>query len=104
MAERKYLAISIKHTEYKWKFGNECVLWGARRTKDDEERCFGGYTNCPSMAELYSVEEFINQYGSSICCPEPVKMCRNFCKKYEKYDTVLMLESDYMTYYNLIKG
>ena len=26
MSERKYLAISIKHTEYKWKFGNECVL------------------------------------------------------------------------------
>ena len=37
MKERKYLAISIKHTEWKWKFGKPCVLWGWHQTKDDEK-------------------------------------------------------------------
>ena len=104
MNERKYLAISIKHTEYKWKFGNECVLWGCRRSKDDEKRCFSGYTNDINCAEIYSVEEFINKYGSGICYSKPVKMCPNLCKKYKEYDTVLILESDYRTYYNMCKN
>ena len=26
--ERNLLAVSIKHTEYRWKFGMPCVLWG----------------------------------------------------------------------------
>ncbi len=39
MNERKYLAISIKHTEHGWKFGKPCVLWGYKRTADDEKRC-----------------------------------------------------------------
>lgn len=34
--ERNLLAVSIKHTEYRWKFGMPCVLWG-QRTKDDEK-------------------------------------------------------------------
>lgn len=96
--ERKYVAISIKHTEYKWKFGNPCVLWGYKRTKDDEERCFAGYTEDVKCAELYSAEEFIEQYGSDICKPEPVKMCVDFCKKYKKYDTVLVPEENYRAY------
>ena len=102
--KRKYIAISIKHTEYKWKFGLPCTLWGYHRTKDDEKRCFGGYTEDIRSAELYSIEEFIRHYGPSICCPEPVKMSPNLCKKYKKYDTVLMLESDYQAYYDMCKG
>lgn len=41
---RKYIAISIKHTEYRWKYGKPCTLWGCCRTADDEKRCFSGYT------------------------------------------------------------
>ena len=35
--ERNLVAVSIKHTEYRWKFGKPCILWG-HRTKDDEKR------------------------------------------------------------------
>lgn len=35
MSERNLVAVSIKHTEYRWKFGKPCILWG-HRTKDDE--------------------------------------------------------------------
>lgn len=103
MSDRKYVAISIKHTEYKWKFGKPCVLWGHRRTKDDEERCFAGYTEDIHCAELYSINEFLGKYDSSICCPYPVKMRTNLCKANSKYDTVLMLESDYQAYYDMCK-
>ena len=58
MKERKYLAISIKHTEYGWKFGKPCVLWGYKQTKDDEKRCFADYTQYPEKAEmLYSFRD-----------------------------------------------
>lgn len=40
MKERKYIAVSIKHSEYT----EYPVLWGYNRTKDYEERCFAGYT------------------------------------------------------------
>jgi hypothetical protein len=103
MSDRKYLAISIKHTEYGWKFGKPCVLWGYHRTKDDEKRCFAGYTEDIRSAELYSAEEFIRNYGASICCPHPVKMRPNLCEAYRKYDTVLMLESDYQAYYDMCR-
>ena len=61
--ERKYFAISIKHSEYKWKFGERCVLWGCKCTDDNEPRCFSGYTKDIHSAELYSIHEFINKYG-----------------------------------------
>ena len=54
MSERNLLAVSIKHTEYRWKFGNPCVLWGTR-TSDGEKRSFGGYTQNPNKAELYTL-------------------------------------------------
>ena len=34
-ANRKYVAVSIKHTEYRWKFGMPCCLWGFHQTADD---------------------------------------------------------------------
>ena len=103
MTNRHYYAISIKHTEYRWKFGKPCTLWGYHRTEDNENRCFGGYTEDINSAELYSMDEFITKYGSSICCSEPVKMNPNLCKKYKKYDTVLIDRDEYDMYYRMCK-
>lgn len=38
MTDRKYLAISIKHSA-----GTRFTLWGWERTKDEQKRCFSGY-------------------------------------------------------------
>lgn len=66
--ERNLLAISIKHTEHRWKFGKPCVLWGSR-TQDGEKRSFGGYTIFPKKAELYSLSEWQNSgYGTRNAC------------------------------------
>lgn len=91
MCERKYVAISIKHTEYRWKFGMPCVLWGYHQTKDAERRCFSGYTQYLSKAERYDVEDFKSHgYSEDIVNPEPVPMSVDLCKKWKKFDTVLM--------------
>lgn len=99
MEERSLLAISIKHTEYRWKFGMPCILWG-HRTADDEPRSFGGYTVFPNHAELYALGYFeghgYNQKWMKI--DAPVKMEINFCKKWKNYDTVLVRYDDYITY------
>lgn len=55
MGERNLVAVSIKHTIYGWKFGMPCWLWGSR-TKDEEKRSFGGYTQYPNNAEVYSLK------------------------------------------------
>lgn len=99
MTERNLVAVSIKHTAYKWKFGKPCWLWGDHRTGDNEKRCFGGYTLYPNNAELYSLEDWAR--GTN--CPwlkvdEPVKLCIGFCKKYKKFDTVLVTLEDYIKY------
>lgn len=100
MPERNLLAISVKHTEYKWKFGMPCVLWG-HRTNDCEIRSFGGYTEYPENAELYAIGEF-EEKGyrdkSIFKTDAPVKMEIGFCKKWKKYDTVLVRYEDYITY------
>ena len=57
MSERNLVAVSIKHTINGWKFGKPMVLWG-HRTKDDEKRSFGGYTQFPNNAEVYSLEDW----------------------------------------------
>lgn len=91
MKERKYIAVSIKHSEYT----EYPVLWGYNRTKDYEERCFAGYTDDIEKCELYSLEEFQKRYGNSyIKCDEPVKMCIDFRRKYKAYDTVLVNENE----------
>ena len=100
MNERKYVAVSIKHTAYKWRYGMPCTLWG-HRTKDDEKRSFGGYTMYPNNAELYSFKDWHESgYGSIIKMDEPVHihMERDFCKKYKAYDTVLVPFDEYLTY------
>lgn len=101
MDERNLVAISIKHTNYKWKFGMPCVLWGERRTADDEKRSYSGYTIFANNAELYSLQDWANsgyQHWSWMKVDEPVKLCIDFCKKYKKYDTVLVTLDDYMKY------
>lgn len=99
MSERKYVAISIKHTIYRWKFGKPCTLWGYRRTSDNEPRCFGGYTERLSDAELYTFDDMKNHgYDGTICRQEPVKMSYDFCTRWRRYDTVLMHIDEYRNY------
>ena len=99
MKKRKYLAISIKHTEWKWKFGKPCVLWGWHQTKDDEKRCFADYTKYPNKAEVYSLQDWLDSgYGSIIKRDEPVHMTIDLCKKYKNYDTVLIDKEEYIGY------
>ncbi len=97
---RNLVAVSIKHTEYRWKFGMPCMLWG-RRTKDEEKRSFGGYTQFPHNAEIYSLKEWQESgYGWNDICKidEPVSMEIGFCKKYKKYDTVLVPYEQFEAY------
>lgn len=99
-AERKYVAVSIKHTMYKWKFGDPCVLWGWHQTEDDNPRCFGGYTVYLSKAERYAPGDF-TAHGyddDNIKDDEPVPMCPDFCKRYKRYDTVLVDAEMYFHY------
>lgn len=98
--ERNLVAVSVKHTEFRWKFGMPMWLWG-HRTKDDEKRSFGGYTQYPNNAEVYSLEDWAKS-GYNNCdwmkLDEPVSLCINFCKKYKQYDTVLVSLEQYIGY------
>jgi len=97
--ERNLLAVSIKHTEYRWKYGKPCTLWGYKRTQDNEKRCFSGYTGVPSEAELYSLRDWRESgYGDIVKMDEPVKVTIDFCKKWRKYDTVLVEYEHYLDY------
>lgn len=98
--ERKYVAVSIKHSEYKWKFGMPLVLWGYHITKDDDKRCFGGYTTYLDHAERYCLGDFArNGYTPDVVKDdEPVPLEINFCKKWKKYDTVLVDAERYYHY------
>lgn len=98
-AERKYVAISIKHTEYKWKFGMPCTLWGWHCTEDDETRCFAGYTIYLEKAERYAIGEMRKHgYGTEIKDDEAVPMSIDLCKKWKAYDTVLVDAEQYYHY------
>lgn len=98
--ERKYVAISIKHTNYNWKFGDQCVLWGWRQTEDDQPRCFSDYTIFLEKAERYALGDF-KKHGYSdtnIKDDEPVSLGVDFCKRYKNYDTVLVYADQYYHY------
>lgn len=76
-------------------------LASGSRTKGEEKRSFGGYTQYPNNAEVYSLEEWQESgYGAGDVCKvdEPVQMCIGFCKKYKKYDTVLVPLDQYVKY------
>ena len=97
---RNLVAVSIKHSIHNWKFGKPCILWG-NRTKNEEKRCFSGYTQFLNIAEVYSLKEWQESgYGKGDICKvdEPVLMEINFCKKYKKYDTVLVPYKEYKRY------
>ena len=99
MSERNLVAVSIKHSEFRWKFGMPCWLWG-ERTKANSPRSFTGYTTYPNDAEVYALDDFANKYSD---CPwikfdRPVSMCMDFCKKYKEYDTVLVPLDQYIKY------
>lgn len=100
-SERKYVAISIKHTQYKWKFGMPCWLWGYHQTEDDEPRCFSGYTEYLDKAERYSVEDWEGHYSPTIVRREPVSLSADFCKKWKEYDSVLVEAEQYEQYCKL---
>ena len=99
--ERKYVAISIKHSNSI----NNLVLWGSR-TDDSEKRCFSGYSdfarNNGKKCELYSLKEFRDAYGNGVCkTDEPVKITRGLLSKYQNYDTVLIDEKEYMDFFGI---
>ena len=102
-SRRNFIAVSIKHSEYRWEFGKPLVLWG-HRTSDDELRSFGGYTQYPNNAEVYSMEDWENsgyKNGDVMKLDEPVHMELNFCKKWRKYDTVLVPMKEIIEYYKM---
>lgn len=100
--DRKYVAVSIKHSEYGWKIGKPLTLWGYHITQDDEPRCFAGYTEVLEKAERYAIDDFRKHgYFPDTVRPEPVKFSADFCKRWREYDTVLMLAEDYAAYENL---
>ena len=75
--ERKYLAVSIKHSlpSRGYQMTRPLVLWG-RRTEDyATRRSFGGYTTDPEKAELYTIPEWIAFAGkySDILIPNHSK-------------------------------
>lgn len=97
--ERRYLAVSIKHTAYGWKYGKPCVLWGYKQTADDEKRCFADYTCYPNKAELYSLNDLLKSgYGSIIKMDEPVHIEPMLCKRWKQFDTVLIDKDEYLRY------
>ena len=82
MKERKYIAISIKHSGK-----NSIVYWGTR-TKDDEERCKSGYTHNVENCELYAEEDFNRNIYPVV---HNVKSISGLMKEYKDTDTVLVL-------------
>lgn len=98
MTDRKYLAISIKHSA-----GTRFTLWGWERTKDEQKRCFSGYlgTMDYDKCELYSLDDFREHYGHGVIkCDKPVKMTMDLVKKWAEYDTVLVNYKEYKAFVN----
>lgn len=104
MSERNYFAVSLKHL-YPWKFGDRLCLWGHKRTADNEERCFAGYTECIERAELYTIEEFCGAYNKTIphlMKEEPVKIdYKQWRSLKAHYDSVLVAREDVESYYKM---
>lgn len=103
--ERKYIAISIKHSlPARGVIMNApLVLWGHRTEDNASRRSFGGYTTDPSKCELYTLEEWRTQGGyEGFIDSTPVSMNLSLFRNYKKRDTVLVLYEDYMNYYRLI--
>ena len=92
--ERKYYAISLKHL-FPWKIGEPLCLWGRYgKSKDEEKRSYSGYTINPDRAEVYSIEEFNDEYRDpSWLCLSPqidIGPAKEWRKMSRKYDTIFM--------------
>lgn len=85
-SERKYIAVSMEHSTK-----NCFMLWGYKRTEDNEERCYSNYTTVLDKCELYSKEEFLKHYSH---CHFPVidevSSITAFRKQNKDYNTVLV--------------
>lgn len=86
MAERKYIAISIKHSTK-----DDIQYWG-NLTTDSEERCFSGYTSFLDKCEKYTLEEFWFNYPRKDNYPfvTDIKSFNQFWKENKNVDTVLV--------------
>ena len=104
MNERKYFVVSLKHL-YPWKYGERLCLWGYKRTKDNEERCFSGYNGNFKTSELYSISEFTAKYNENnyFNIPkEPVAIDPvEFRKLKRKFDAVFVSKEKVEDYYKM---
>lgn len=76
-----YICISIKHSMH----NTGWWLWSPN---------FSGYTGDVSRAGIYSPDDF-KAVGYPV-----VKMCKNLCSIYKKYDSVLVEKDDFISYNN----
>lgn len=85
MTERNLIAISMKNSD------KDCIMfWGKRRTNDNEERSFNGYTTNLDSCELYSEKEFVERYPD-VCIDREFSSFTSFWRKYKgKCHTVLV--------------
>lgn len=84
--ERAYVALSIKHSEYRG-----ATFWGSGGPTDDsDKRCYAGYTPWLEEAERYSLQEFRDKYGESLFLYEPVEAAYGMVARYKQYDTVFL--------------
>lgn len=104
--ERKYLAVSIKHSlpSRGYQMTRPLVLWGRRTEDDATRRSFGGYTMDPEKAELYTIQEWITFAGkdSDILPWQPVKCNANLLRNNRNVDSALVEYEDYMNYYRFV--
>lgn len=101
MDERKYIAISVKHSNTIY----DLTLWGYQRTEDGEKRCFAGYVNNDRIdtCELYSLKDFQEKYGNGVIkCDEPIHITTKVLKKFKNYDTVLADIEEYKQFLSFI--
>lgn len=90
MNDRKYVAISIKHSIHR----PNLQYWGYKRTADNEKRCFALYVEDIDTAELYSYEEFNEKYSwmgeQGVQVVENESLFNVLTKKFRREDTVLV--------------
>lgn len=104
--ERKYVAVSVKHSRHQWKFGMPLIMWGTRTTDDAEPRLFGGYTMMLSSAERYAKGDFEKHYPNApngVFRPDPAPMDIGFMKENKEWDTVLV-DAEQMRHYYIAAG
>ena len=87
MENRKYIAISIKHSIWR----PNLQYWGWNRTKDDEKRCYAGYVEDINKCELYSFEEFNKKYDwMGVKVVEDETLFPVLKRKFRNEDTILV--------------